>query len=151
MTEDQAASLWTSSISRPLKSSVTKSNFHDALTVWIRKPHTVNRRLIGAKIIHESTLQSTSDCFVTISDNLAKLRTEKTVSELAQEVENLIVKESGNVDEVVVYVRDLVPKQLDRFHTARELIVKCKSILFFRVLYFVLFGILSPQLYVSSY
>ena len=121
------SSPWSSNMSKELTGPITDKQFESAITVWIKKPHTVNRRLIGAKIIHETELSTSKDCFRVIWDNIRDLRKERTIEELCERLKDVLVVSKVEETTVSVSIRDLVPKQLDRFHTAREMIVKCKT------------------------
>ncbi|XP_071110954.1 probable tRNA (uracil-O(2)-)-methyltransferase [Haliotis cracherodii] len=105
--------------------SGTKSGFKNALSVYINKPHVVNRRLCGAKILYqrwypvceENEVSSLSEHF-TKADDMRDEGEETHVITQADEDVDLDSYEEG----VVIIVRDLIPRQIDKYPTLRELV-----------------------------
>ena len=128
------------------QTNIPQCQYQDAVEIWIRKPHTVNRRLIGAKFPLELNLSlQYSDLQVQdmISKEISQLKGDVTMDDLRKMIEMILKvndanycqddldRTSENEDDThcnvhKILIRDLVPKQLERFHTSREIILKCK-------------------------
>ncbi|XP_041347033.1 probable tRNA (uracil-O(2)-)-methyltransferase [Gigantopelta aegis] len=101
-----------------------KIGFMKALSVYINKPHVVNRRLCGAKMLF-------CERFDSFNETLLKLKKSEwrnnSCTEKGPLNVNLASCLSSNIteaqDHFQVVVRDLLPKQSDKFPTLRELIV----------------------------
>ncbi|CAN7984765.1 unnamed protein product [Ixodes hexagonus] len=106
------------------KQLASKECFHTALRVWIDKPHTINRRLVGVKPLSEHRLppseNNEQEPFVT---SLDAVDLDDLPSFLADNADAPACswKEST---EIVGYVleRDLLPKQIDKFKPTREVV-----------------------------
>jgi hypothetical protein len=83
----------------------TKLGFIDSLTVWINKPHVVNRRLCGAKINHfilvekERLSEKFTELFQ-INGEGAEKSNDKGAEHSLLEVENLLVEETNDLQQV---------------------------------------------------
>ena len=140
----KACPVWTTDALNKTCGDVPEKHFDTVLMVWIKKPHTVNRRLIGAKIVQEAEVTTSKDPFKVLWEEIASFRKEQSIEELFEKLNGVLTspEESVETDKVKseaemeieaekseehsvhLYVRDLIPKQLDRFHTLRELVVK---------------------------
>ncbi|XP_064612826.1 probable tRNA (uracil-O(2)-)-methyltransferase [Liolophura sinensis] len=112
--------------------SGSQDGFCRALSVWLNKPHVVNRRLSGAQIlctlVTDLRLGSVSLIQV-IGDILLKYEDDRTCGavdkhldseRLAVDVDNL---DAVDPSSTVIVLRDLHPKQLDRYLILRELVI----------------------------
>lgn len=105
--------------------SGTKSGFKNALSVYINKPHVVNRRLCGAKILYqrwyqvceENEVSSLSEHFTKADDMCDEGEATHVITQADEDVD-LDSYEEG----VVIIVRDLIPRQIDKYPTLRELV-----------------------------
>ncbi|XP_021377602.1 probable tRNA (uracil-O(2)-)-methyltransferase [Mizuhopecten yessoensis] len=114
------------------KESNTKGQadgFADALTVWINKPHVINRRLCGSrieKIIYYTCQNGDSQLQTTFESAVAEVLSKKTLinlntkeDDLCKEVPSLSTIPEG---EGVVIVRGIHPKRDDSHPVVREII-----------------------------
>ena len=95
-----------------------------ALSVYINKPHVVNRRLCGAKILHCEHFESFNENLLNIERLKWRNRSCSNDAPLNVDLSSCIspdIKEDKELFQIVV--RDLLPKQSDKFPTLRELIV----------------------------
>ena len=94
-------------------------SFLDAIEVWIKKPHVVNRCLCGAKILWQFCSKDvTSTC-------LEQLITGTGVSKEEQiKILNLVLQlQQNNTQELKICMRELLPKSLDKNSVLKELVV----------------------------
>ncbi|KAK6192480.1 hypothetical protein SNE40_003938 [Patella caerulea] len=97
------------------------SGFLDSLSVYINKPHVVNRRLVGGKIIYEATNHE-------VQENLDKIGQSLILQFTSQRETNPFNDCVGDVDlnknysQSCIIVRDLIPKQIDKYPTLREIV-----------------------------
>ena len=118
-----------------LRSSVaagSAAGFSDALDIWINKPHVLNRRLCGACLLWRQTIStkfSIADCLVPLEVNIMKFA---DTEHLEAVIQACLVEgggQSGNYGDdptqrdLEFIIRDLHPKQLDKFLTQREIIL----------------------------
>jgi len=102
-----------------------KLGFIDSLTVWINKPHVVNRRLCGAKINHfiflekERLSEKLTELFQ-INGESAEKSNDKEAEHSLLEVENL---QEISESEVAVITRNLISKQGKSSNDITEIIV----------------------------
>lgn len=98
------------------------SSFLDAVTVWINKPHVVNRRLCGAKILSISPADSVDAVFRFLNNKGASWET----GDKSQECDSHYVLEAdfkATCDPFILVLREMVPKQSDVFPTIIEIVV----------------------------
>ncbi|XP_067650210.1 probable tRNA (uracil-O(2)-)-methyltransferase [Haliotis asinina] len=119
----------------------SKSGFRNAISVYINKPHVVNRRLCGAKILFlrwypvskENEVSSLSEHFTKADDICDEGEATHAITQLVGDVDLDSYGEG-----MVIIVRDLIPRQIDKYPTLRELVhYDCSrdSILFLPVCY----------------
>ena len=98
--------------------------FWDAIEIWIKKPHVANRRLCGTELLwqqHEVAMDA--DCLSCAGQiKLHAWSSDNHWSELVSKLESL--NEGANrAHSIDVYVRDLLPKNLDRIPRVREVVL----------------------------
>lgn len=112
-----------------------QDGFSRALSVWLNKPHVVNRRLSGAQILCTSATDlrlGSADLIPVICDILLRYKDNRRKTgacevdcdahggRLAVDVDSLDVVDPSST---VIVLRDLHPKQLDRYLILRELVI----------------------------
>lgn len=131
-----------------LKTSGNGDGFADAVTVWVNKPHVVKRNLCGSKLLFYRTVNK-EDFYKSIGTQIYSTNFANVVNllegylqveidsnaDVEYEGESInggntieIESLSGVVDsQIVIIVRDLLPKNRDKAPTTREFIIYGKK------------------------
>lgn len=103
----------------------TFQGFTAANAVWINKPQVVNRRLCGSKLTHKVV-----PCGVEHDTLLQQIK-----NSILQSENNLTCIHHVTVDDLlletdVVFIRELLPKRLDKYQITKEIVVwsKCNAL-----------------------
>lgn len=116
---------------------VEEKGFWEAIRVWIERPHIVNRRLMGVDICSNWLIEIDREKYVNIvSDSLYKLlREDYTIQDLDVKIilQNYytlrecnqadVWEENGNISELFIQTRRLLPKQPNKFKIQKEIII----------------------------
>ena len=98
------------------------NGFLDAVTIWINKPHCVNKRLCGAKIIQIRTAGS-SDIAEQIIASVLASQNACFGQQLPEKTNNLQVDLKENDETFVIIIREMLPKQIKVFPCFLEAVV----------------------------
>ena len=115
-------------IAHSMKTKAKEEGFWDAIEIWLKKPHVVNRRLCGAEILwQQNNMMIDTDCLSCVGHISQESWSEKGHwSQLLGVLTGLgKADDQGCVD---VYVRDLLPKQLDVIPRVREVVMLGESL-----------------------
>ncbi len=99
--------------------------FINGVAILVNKPHVINRRLCGAKILAQ--WHTSMDCDLLLRD-LLKLSSACNREEIVSAVSHIskvciVGDDSHNAAQVEITVRELLPKQLQRFPVLTEVIL----------------------------
>lgn len=96
--------------------------FLDAVTIWINKPHVVNRRLCGTKIKQITTAES-QDTVERIVSNIVTGHNDCSETKGSDNTHNLEVDLKETDAKFVVIIREMLPKNSKIFPTLLEAVV----------------------------
>jgi hypothetical protein len=112
---------------RNIQASGVCLSYLDAIDIWINKPHVVNRHLCGAKILwqHHSngrTVDHPGDMHSTeiLDSSMPQVEQKELIEFVCAFPKQLGV---DGTKEIKIYLRDLLPKALDKFAVLREIVV----------------------------
>lgn len=136
--------------------SSTGVNFCNSLTIWLNKPHVVNRRLCGSRfdfirILPKSEINQTivtnlvetsgfelNGCNLLQLEKLGlRLASDNDVQAPATSFDSATLTDSIDSvdklsnDEIAIFIRQLLPKQPERHDNLPELVIFGKWILFY--------------------
>ena len=106
--------------------SYDREGFNRALFVWIQKPQVLNRRLCGNKTICQFEMLLTSpvsEIFNKRHHLVQLVKIDSTEEHIKNTMKNCFHKSEIDENSMKVILRDLMPKEMERYRTVRELIV----------------------------
>lgn len=104
----------------------TSQGFLDAAKIWLLKPHVINRRLCGSRIVWERTVAAAKgdlQIFLAAIQNLKSNGSNFDDPSFLAVVKSDEPSEGLSTRELKMYLRDLLPRQVQRFYILREIII----------------------------
>ena len=108
--------------------SYDREGFNRALFVWIQKPQVLNRRLCGNKTICQFEMlltSSVSEIFNKRHNLVQHVKIDSTEEHIKNTMKDCFHQSEmdENSNRMKVILRELMPKEMERYRTVRELIV----------------------------